>query len=229
MISMRTKRYTMPSFWPVPKKQNTYVTSPRPGPHGKGYCIPLQVILRDVLNVVEKGGEAKSIISSGKVYVDKKVRKDIKYPVGLQDVLEIPDIKKYYRMTVNDKGLTLKGIKKKETDRKLCKLTGKTILKGGVTQLNCHDGRNLVVKGAKKYGVGDSILIKLPDQSIIKYFPLKKGEPAVITAGKNIGVRGKIKNIKRRVRMQEKSVASVQSEDGEIRTLLNYIMVGEIK
>lgn len=228
MIAMRTKRYVMPVFWPIPRKRETYVTSPRPGPHGKQRCIPLQVILRDILGFAETGREVKTIVSAGKVLVDKRVRKERGYPIGLQDVLEIPDAKKQYRVVVKEKGLALEEIPPAEADRKLCRITDKTVMKGGLVQLNCHDGRNLTVKDAKGYATGDSILISLPEQAIIKHFPIKEGEPAVITAGKNIGARGKIKKIKRRTRMQEESTVSIQARDREIQTLLGYVMVGEI-
>ncbi len=221
------KRYLIPKFWNVKRKENVFVVKPMPGPHKIKESIPLQVILRDILKFAETAKEAKQILKSEKILVDKKIRKEPKYPVGLMDVIEIPDAKKYYRIDVNKNGLYLNTIKEDDADKKLCKITGKTTLKGGLTQINLHDGRNIILK-KNAYKAGDSLLIHLPDQKILKHFKLQKGEKATIISGKNIGIRGSIEDIKRRKTMLEKSTATIKTGEKEIQTLLDYVMVGEI-
>ena len=225
---MTLKRYAMPAFWPVPRKQKLYVSTPNPGPHGKKECLPLQVILRDILKLASNGKEVKTILSAKNIVVDKRIRTDSRYPVGLQDVLEMPAAKKQYRVVAARKGLMLQEIKPGESDRKLCRITGKIAIKKGKIRLACHDGRNIIVEKAKDYKVGDSLLISLPEQGIIRHFPLKEGEYAVITAGRNMGVEGTIKKIRKRAKMQEESTVSIQAEGREIQTLLDYVMVGRI-
>lgn len=221
------KRYSMPEYWNVPKKANVFVVRPMPGAHKMDECIPLQIILRDILKVAQTGKEVKQILNSEKILVDKKTRKEPKYPVGLMDIVEIPDIKKYYRINTNKSGLYLEDIKETEADRKLCKIVGKTTLKGGLTQLNLHDGRNIILK-KNAYNVGDSLLIHLPDQKILRHIKFQKGEPAMIISGKNMGIRGKINDIKRRKTMLEKSTVTIKTAEKEIETLLDYAMVGEV-
>ena len=76
------KRYPMPKQWKLPRKTNTWVVSSLPGPHAKEECLPLQVVLRDVLGVADTAKEARSIITQGKVLVDKKAKKKGGHPVG---------------------------------------------------------------------------------------------------------------------------------------------------
>ena len=199
MIIMGTtlKRYAIPGYWKIPKKANIFVVKPMPGPHASEACMPLQVVLRDILGYAQTAKEAKQIVKAEKVLVDKKVRKEPKHPVGYMDIIEFPNAKKYYRVDVNKNGLYLDIVKETEADKKLCKITGKTTIKGGLTQLNLHDGRNIILK-KDAYSVGDSVLIHLPDQKIVKHFKFQKGEPATITSGKNRGIRGKVHEIKKR-------------------------------
>ena len=221
------KRYLIPGYWKIPKKVNTFVAKPLPGPHRISECFPLQVVIRDVLKYAQTAKEVKAILNSEKVLIDKKVRKEPKHPVGLMDVIEIPEAKKYFRVLVNKSGFYLDSIKETEADKKLCKIVGKTTIKGGLTQLNLHDGRNIVLK-KDAFGVGDSLIISLPEQKIVKHFKFQKGEAAIIVSGKNMGMKGKIHDIKRRKTMLEKSTVTIKTGEKDIETLLDYAMVGEI-
>ncbi len=224
---MYLKRHGMPKFWPLSRKERKYAVRPVPGPHSMRNCIPLRVVLRDVLGYAETAKEADSAITSGKILVDRKERKDPRFPVGLMDTIEIPSTKEAFRVGVNSAGLFLESIGQGEAGRKLCRITGKTVVKGGLTQLNLHDGRNILLK-RNMYSVGDSLLLSLPDQRIEKHFRLAKDSPALIVAGRNKGVKGRIKDIIKRKTMLEKSIAIIESEDGkEIKTPLEYVFVGE--
>ncbi len=224
---MYLKRYVIPGFWRMEKKANKWAVRPMPGPHAKDMCIPLQVMLRDVLGYADNAKEAKKIIKEGKVLVDGVVRKDHRYPAGLMDVIHIPELKKYYRVSINSHGLFLKEISEKEADRKLCRINGKTTIKGGKMQLNLHDGRNIIVD-KDVYKTGDSVLIKVPGQEILKHFKMEKGASAVIINGKNMGTEGKIKDIYRRKSMLEKSRIVIETKSGDKEVPLEYVMVGEI-
>jgi small subunit ribosomal protein S4e len=223
---MHMKRYTMPKSWPLPRKAETFVATPMPGPHPKQKCIPLKIIIRDIMKFAETSAEVKKILNTGKVFVDKKVRKEPNFPVGLMDIIEIPDLQARYRINIDRKGFAFEKLSEEEAGFKLCKIIGKTTLKGGLQQLNLHDGRNILSK--EKYNVGDSVIIELPGQKIIKHYSLKKGEPAFIIAGRNMGAKGRIKEIKQRKSMLEKSTVTIESDKGKaIETPKGYIMLGE--
>lgn len=224
---MHLKRYLIPTYWRVAKKSKTFVTSPSPGPHKKSECIPLLVLVRDVLKFCETAEEGKKIIKRGEILVDKKVRKDHRFPVGFMDVVEIPKIKKFYRVLVNKYGLYLEEINEEEASKKLCRIQGKRKVRNGLIQLNLHDGRNILTD-KNDYKTHDSLLIEIPSQKIIKHFAFEKNMPALIFSGRNKGIKGKVKEIYERKKMQESSRVVLQTKDGEIETVKDYILVGEI-
>lgn len=213
----KLKRLLAPKFWKVPKKVKKWVVSPRPGPHKKFECIPLQIIVRDVLKLTETGKEAKTIIKKGEILVDGKPRKDHAYPVGLMDSIAIPKIKKYFRVLPSKKGLGLKEISEKETNKKICRINNKTMIKKGRIQLNLHDGKSLLVE-KDVYKTGDSVLIEVSSQKIINHIKLEKGNVALITKGKNAGKIGKIEGTisKRSLAEPNKVVCKIDNKKFEI-------------
>jgi len=246
------KRYAMPKDWHLPRKEKTFVVRPLPGMHTKNRCIPLQIILRDILHYAASAKEAKQILSKGNVLVDKKVRKDPKFSAGLMDIIEIPEMNKIFRIVVSKKGLTLEKIQENEAGKKLCRIQNKTTIKGGITQLNLHDGRNILLaspKGKKAQNLqrvsmhpatkketqkqdfmaGDSILISLPDQKILKHYKLAKGSPAFIIGGRNIGASGIIKDVHIKKNMLEKSTIMLKTKEKEIETLKDYVIAGDLQ
>jgi small subunit ribosomal protein S4e len=221
------KRYSVPGFWSVPKKGKIFVVRPSAGPHRKRESIPLQVLLREVLGYAQDAREAREILNSGGVLVDKRVRKEPKHPVGLMDVVEIPEINAHFRMVAGRKGLSAEKIGKEESHVKLCRITGKRNIRGGGFQLSLHDGRNLTIK-KNAYKVGDSLLISLPGQDVLKHYGFDRGAKGTIIAGKNIGISGKVKDFIVKKNMLEKSTVTVESGNREIKTLTDYILIGEI-
>jgi small subunit ribosomal protein S4e len=141
------KRAASPAFWPIHRKEKVWVVKPSPGPHSKEECIPLMVILRNMLGLARNKREAEKILAEGKVKVDGKVRRDGKFPTGLMDIVEIEGLDKVYRVVPHPKeNLTLVEVNGEEGSFKLCRIENKTTVKGGHIQLNLHDGRNLLIK-----------------------------------------------------------------------------------
>lgn len=193
-IMARVKRLLAPEFWKIPKKTSKWVVSPRPGPHKKFRSIPLQIVLRDILKLVETGKEAQSILKKGEVLVDGRKRKDHAYPVGLMDVVAIPKIKKYLRVVPTRKGFSLVEIPEEESKLKLLRINNKTTLKKGKVQLNLHDGKNLLVP-KDEYSTGDSILVEVPKNKIVDHIKLSPGSMILIFEGKDIGRTGKVNEV----------------------------------
>jgi small subunit ribosomal protein S4e len=222
-----TKRLGIPKTWPMSRKGLKFAVTPDPGPHAKEECMPLRVILRNLLRYAENAKETRNIIVGGKILVDKKPRKNDKFPVGLMDVIEIPETKQHFRMITKKTGLGLEELDESDASSKTCKITGKTTLKKGMMQLNLHDGRNILVTKRDTYKPGDSVVISLPGQKIIKHLKLEKGSHGFITAGRNIGIWGKIKDIESKEHMLEKPTVTIDSGHSEIKTLKDYIFVAE--
>lgn len=225
---MHLKRYSIPKYWKMTKKERKFVITPRPGPHGKFECIPLLVVLRDVLKICKNSKEATMAIKKGEVLVDKKPRKDPAYPIGFMDVVEIPSTGKCYRVYVNKAGLDLQEIGAEMAGSKLCRIQDKRIIKGGVVQLNLHDGRN-IISDNDDYKTNDSILIELPSQKVLQHFKFEKDSQALIMSGKNLGIQGRIKEILNRKTMVGRNRVLIETKDGEIETVKEYVLVGEFK
>jgi small subunit ribosomal protein S4e len=189
----KLKRLLAPRFWRVPKKEYTWVVSPKPGPHPKFYCIPLQIVARNILKIAETAKEAMTIIRRGEIFVDGKPRKDHGYPVGLFDTISLPKTKQYYRVVPALNGLVLAEISEKESKRKISKIKNKTSVRGKL-QLNLSDGKNIFAAD-KKYKTGDSLLLELPSLKIIEHIPLAAGNIGIVSKGKNAGKVGKIKEV----------------------------------
>jgi small subunit ribosomal protein S4e len=186
-------------------------------------------VLRDMLEYANTASEAKKILSRGEVHVDGKAVREAKHPTGLMDVISFPSIKKQFRVVAASHGLGLHEIPAKESTKKLCTIKGKTLIKGGRYQISLHDGRSIIVGKEKKYKPGDSVLIEVPTQKILGHWQMKPGVPAMIVSGKNTGVSGKIKAVHARKRMQEKGRVVLETKGGDIETLYDYVLIGEIK
>ncbi len=225
-MSRHLKRYTMPKGWQIEKKANVFVVKPRAGPHKIDNSLPLTMLLRDVLKVVKTSKEANKIIKAGGVVVDKKPRKDPKYPVGLMDVIEFPESKKHYRVLANTKGLSLVEISEKEASEKLCRINDKRTVKGGQFQLNLHDGRNILTEN-NGYKTGDSVKISLPDQALQEQFKLDVGSSVLVIDGKNKGLEGKLVAISKREQMTGKNTVTIDIKGKKVETLKDYIFVLE--
>jgi len=181
----------MPRSWPLPRKTNVWVQKPNPCGHSIENCMPLTLILRDVMGIAHTKREAKRILHSRKIMVDGKIETDIGRGVGLMDVLTIGE--NNYRCIIDTNGkLRYRQIAKKSAATKICRVAGKSTVKGGITQLHLHDGRNILLDAKSDYKTGDSIVISLPDQKIKKHLPIKEGALAYLTGGSHIGETAKV-------------------------------------
>ncbi|WMW21219.1 30S ribosomal protein S4e [Methanolobus mangrovi] len=215
------KRISVPNSWQVSKKSNKWVTSTRPGPHNKQQSIPLSVVLRDMLGIVDTRAEAKRILSEGKILVDGVIRKDLRFPVGLLDVISIPLDNVAYRMLLDRKGRLEVHKLEDSNANKLCRIDGKTILKGGIVQLNLNDGTNLL--GSNDYKPKDSLILSLPDKNIVKHIKYEVGNLAMIVGGRHTGEIGTIKEINT-VRSSKHNTVAI-SGDYEFETIEDFVVI----
>jgi small subunit ribosomal protein S4e len=211
-----TKRVTSPVFWRAGRKNFTWITSPSPGPHPAKRSIPLQVLVRDILKLVETGREARAVIRQGKVLVDGVARKEYKFPVGLMDVVSFPDLKKHYRVVPYEKGLKVIEIPAKESKTKPVKLVSKQVVKGGKVQVTTHDGHNRL---GIKASVGDTLLVE--DGKVKGTIGMKAGALCLVIRGKQAGRMGKLLKSDGAAR----GLARLGSSNEVFEAPFNYIMV----
>ena len=228
------KRKPAPEFWPIHRKEAVWTVKPNPGPHAISRCMPLTIVLREVLGVAKTRSEVKTIIHEEKVLVDGIVQKEELLPTGLMDVVSIPEIQRWFRILPNEKGLFLHPIKKDEAGFKLCRIENKTVLKNGHVQLNLHDGKNLLVKVKDPmkpeedvFQTMETLQINLPSQEISGHAKLAEGAFALIISGKNAGKTGRIVAIERRQQQKRRNLlVTVEDKKGErFQTTMNYVLV----
>ncbi len=192
MAGERLKRLAAPRVWYIPRKVYKWAVKPSPGPHPSDRSIPLLYIIRDYLKYADTAREARMIISSGRVLVDGRVVRDYKFPVGLMDVVAIPETDDYFRVIMLPQGyMGLVRIPKENATWKLVRIENKTTVKGGKVQLNLHDGRNILLD-KNMYKTGDVLKIEVPSQKIIDVYEFKEGNVAMIIGGSHFGKYGVI-------------------------------------
>lgn len=227
------KRFNTPGFLQIERKTKVFTIKPEAGPHAKRFCIPVGILLRDVLKVSNNFRESKFLLNSKKVLVDKKVITNYRFPIGLMDVVEIPDLNKAYRVFPSaTSGFLLSEITKEEAKFKLCRINNISTVASGNLQLNLHDGRNILIKvdsPSKKpnipYKTRGTIKISIPDQAILDYFPMEEKAYTIIYKGKNIGKMGKVSTISKRFGVNS-STAEIEQDGGEkISTAYDFTFV----
>lgn len=222
-------RKEAPWFLKISKKEYKWTVRPSPGPHSLSKSIPLAIILRDYLNFALTLKEAKRVISEGKVLVDGVVRRDYKFPVGLMDVISIPEVGLYYRMVPNRARYIVPiPITEDQAKFKLVRIMNKTAVKGGNIQLNLEDGRNILVakEDSVKYLTLATLKIEVPSQKILASYPLVENTYGIIIGGKNVGAHGKVIKIKKAVyKVRKYSIVTIQRDNEVYETNLENVMV----
>jgi small subunit ribosomal protein S4e len=213
---VKLKKLLAPKFWHVPRKASKWVVAPSAGSHPKFECIPLQILLRNILRIAETGKEAKKIITAGEIFVDGKARKDTGYPVGLFDVISVPKLKKFYRVVPAPSGLEVVEISEKESKQKIVRIENKKTLSAKKIQLNLHDSKNILVEN-DVYKTGDCLAIEIPSLKILEHLPLRKGAKGIVVRGRNAGREGKVKEIiSGTARSAARLICEIDGEEKEV-------------
>jgi len=208
------KRQIAPRSWPIARKGTKFVIKN----NSKG--IPLLVVLRDLMQVVQNRSEAKTAIHKRDIVISGKTVNDEKKSLELFDVVTFLPSKKNYQIILSQKGkYDFKEIPEKEAKTKLAKVVGKKPLKGKKMQINLSDGRNYVSDLSCK--VGDSAMIGFEKKQIEKILPVKEKAKVLVVGGKHAGEHGKIQKI------IEGKMAEIETSEKKFRALVKQIMVLE--
>lgn len=186
-MSKHLKRLASPRMWSIPRKTSKWVVKPSPGAHSTERGIPLLLGIRDFLKLANISAEAKRIIGNGEILVDGKITRQYKRPLGLMDVISIPNLRLNYRVLLDSRGkLRFVKISKDEAKWKFVRIENKKTIKGGQTQLNLHDGRNILVK-KDKYKTGDVLKLSMPEQKELAHYSFESGNIALLIGGNHVG------------------------------------------
>ena len=247
------KRIAAPRSWRIERKTAYWTVKPRPGPHPGERSLPLLLIVRDILKLADSSREARRVLNEGNVVVNGRERRDHKFPVGIFDILSVPAVKADYLVLLDKKGrlrlVETEATEEREASKKLCRVNGKRVLREGRTQLNLHDGRNILLGEEAVEGEGtkikthDSLLISVPENQILQHFAYKEGSKVMVVGGKHSAQTGEIAEI-RKVRSPEPNVVKIKllndrgngggkkegGESFEFETIEDYVfVVGEEK
>jgi len=220
-MSKHLKRLNASKTLHIHKKENKWTVKPSPGAHPIRKSIPLGLIVRDYLKLVDDLKEAKTIISNGEILVDGIIRKNYKFPCGLMDVISIPKLKNDYRILFDKAGkLAIVPISSKDASWKLCQIDNKTVLRGNKIQLNLHDGRSHLIK-KDEYKTGDVLKFSFNDKKIIDSFKFDNGTVSMIIGGSHIGEIANIEDIEV-IKSSKPNLVKLKAKDN-FSTIQDYV------
>ena len=158
----------------------------------------------------------------GIVKVDGREIKSVSRGVGIFDVLTVGE--QSYLCIFDKRGrLSYNAIDSKKAGSKLCRLNGKTTLKGGRTQLSFHDGRTIIVDDASKdeWATGSTCRINLSDGSISETHKASPGALCYLTGGNHVGEIATIREID----IKRSSMPNEISFEEGYGTIQEYVMI----
>lgn len=138
------KRIAAPKHWMLDKLTGVFAPRPSPGPHKLRECVPLLLLIRNRLKYALNYKECKVICNSRSIKVDSKIRTDMTYPCGFQDVISIEKTEEHFRLLHDTKGrFLLNRITQQEAAYKLCRVKALGVGSGAVPHITTHDGRTI--------------------------------------------------------------------------------------
>lgn len=222
MVKNHLIRLAAPRTWQIPRKITKFIGRPSPGAHSFVYGMPLVVVLRDIIKVADTTRQVRHILNNKEVQVNGKIIRKPRTIVGFMDVLSIPRLNLFFRISLNKKNqLVFVETDGKDAKLRLAKISGKRTLKGNNQAINLNNGQNIIVKD--RYRVGDSIVIDNDTGAATKRLELKKGVPVMLTGGRHIGAIGKIVEIIPKKLYGDQIV--VKTKDEQFTTLRRFAFV----
>lgn len=205
---MYTKRNKAPKNWPISRKGTKFVAVPS---HNQKTSIPLIIVARDILKVVQTTKELKKLINEKQIKINGREIREVNYPINLFDTLSLKDSKKHYKAILSTtKRFSFVEVPEKETLTKTYKVIGKKMMPGKKVQLNLMEGFNVITN--EKAKVGDSVILSFKENKIEKVIPIEKGKNVYVFGGKHVGNKGKVSEI---ISKGDKSIALIKTENKE--------------
>lgn len=208
------------------KMGGNFAVRPSSGPHKLRQSIPIQLFLRDKLKVAMNGNEAKMILhqKEGLVLINKHIRRDAKYPIGLMDVVEIPKMNGFWRCLYDVKGrFTFVKIKKAEAGFVLCRIVRKQMGSNQIPYIVTGDGRTIRFPDSK-IKMHDTIKFDIEKKQVVETYPFDIGNIAFISDGSN---RGRVGIITRITKLDgANDIVTLKDARGhELSTRIDYVFI----
>jgi len=232
------KRLNAPKHWMLDKLGGIWAPRPSTGPHKLRECLPLSLVLRNRLRYALTRRETVMIVLRRLVQVDHKVRTDINYPAGFQDVISIPKTNEQFRLLYDTKGrFILHRVTPEEASYKLLRVQNVSTAKKAtighnpfhtgqaavIPYLVAHDGRT-VRFADPNVAVNDVVKFDIKSGKQIGHIKFYVGQLAMVTKGANIGRVGTILSIDRHPGSFD--IVHVKDRKGNIfATRIGYVFV----
>jgi len=200
------KRLNAPKSWILDKLGGTWAPRPSTGPHRLRESLPISIALRNRLKYALTRREVIMIVMRRAIEIDGKVRTDINYPAGFQDVIRIAKTSEQFRLLYDIKGrYILHRIEPEEAKYKLCRVQKYSKAKkasighnpflsgqvGVIPYIVTHDGRTIRYPDPL-IAPNDTIKLDLTTGKIAGHIKFEVGNLAMITRGANIGRVGTV-------------------------------------
>jgi len=195
------KRLAAPHHWMLAKLGGIWAPRPTTGPHKLRECLPVSLILRNRLRYALTRREVLMISARKLVKVDGKIRTDLNFPTGFQDVVTIEKTAEQFRLLYDTKGrFVLHRISTDEAQYKLCrvKIASKakkasigrnpTATKQAATipYIVTHDGRTIRYPDPQ-IKVYDTVKVDVASGKVTGFIKFDLGNVCMVTGGKNTG------------------------------------------
>jgi small subunit ribosomal protein S4e len=223
-------RLAAPRTWPVERKRSKWIAKPSAGAHSIKKSLPLVVVLRDILKLVKTSKDVKNLLNERAILVNNRKLTDIKFAVGLFDVISLPKIKESYRVLINKQNkFSLVKIAESEANTLLLRIDNKRTVSKGKTQINFMNGWNqLVSKG--NYKTSDVVVFDTKTNKLVSTLNLKVGSIVYFIGGKHAGISGKLSELSETGTLRKHKVAKVSFGKESIESSLrNIIVIGDTK
>lgn len=229
MAGKHLKRLAAPRAVQIHRKEKKWTYKPNPGPHPVDRAIALGVLARDYLKLCDTGREARRIIGAGEILIDGVPQKNHKHPVGLMDVVTVKTLEKSWRVLLDPHArLQLVPLPPEEARWKLSRVMDKTTVPGGKTQLNLHDGRNILL-AKNEYKTGDTLKIELPTQKVLGVHKFATGTLGLVVQGSHAGQIAPIKGVEVKKGPYPNMVVLTGDGGSEFRTIKDYVFPVGVK
>jgi small subunit ribosomal protein S4e len=170
--------------WPIPRKGTRYLARPTGSVNDS---VPVVIAVRDMLKLARTAKEVNEMVKQKLLKINGREVKDYHESIQLFNILEAD---KSYVLKITTTGkFVFEHSSKKE---RLCKVINKTLLKGNKTQLNLHDGSNVIT--SDKIQTNDTVYLDFSGK-ILRHIPMQKGKEVFIMAGAFKGQKGKIEEV----------------------------------
>jgi len=131
------------------------------------------------------------------IRIDGKVRTDVKFPCGFQDVVSINRTGEHFRLVYDVKGrFHLHRVAVAEATWKLLKVKKKALGSRGIPYIVTHDGRTIPYPDPK-INVHDTIKYDFMKGKVVQIAPFKMGGLCMVTKGRGVGRVGVIEKLEK--------------------------------